>query len=264
MCQIVFASCDVIIRNTCGAQNIQDPRKQHNPQIYPIFDCKPNSGVLSALVRFSVGVKLWRVNRGSGSCDQPAEPLQPSLASTYSQPFTPRVHKGDLMLEPLTLSHSVTPPHKAVRGTSRRGMLASCLLSTQWQRAKRRRPAQRSTISTKRLVSEPRLSGCARLPGPGPSPSLRPTLAGLKCVFVVACELRRPRVLHLSPASVKPPVSSGSEATRRSQIRPATPGEPSQPHGWARNRAGSAKLTPHTLKVQEGYFHLKRALSWKL
>lgn len=119
MCQIVFASCDVIIRNTwspCGEQWARDgtSKSLHNstsPRSIPYFTanqtvafCQPSSGLLR--VRSCGGLTEGKAQSHVTS--------QRSLSShpepAHSQPFTPRVHKGELMLEPLTLSHSAPRP----------------------------------------------------------------------------------------------------------------------------------------------------------
>lgn len=126
MCQNVFASCDVIIRNTWShtwravcqglkTQDIQDPTKQRNPKSSPYLDCKQNCGVLSPIIGFTVGAKLWRINQrqSSGSCDR-ASGASAAILSHHIQSafYTSCVHKGELILDPLPLSHSpLLAPH---------------------------------------------------------------------------------------------------------------------------------------------------------
>lgn len=135
MCQIVFASCDVIIQNTWithGEQRARDRKPRTSkilqqrtiPKSSPYLYCKQNCGVLSTLVRFTVGAKLWRVNqrRSSGSCDRTSG-ASPAILSHHIQSafYTSCVHKGGtypgpprpLPFTPLSLP-LVLPPHASV------------------------------------------------------------------------------------------------------------------------------------------------------
>lgn len=128
MCQIVFASCDVIIQNTWShtwraacqgqeTQNIQDPTKSPNL----VHICTANKIV--AFCQLSSGL-LWRVNQrqSSGSCDRTSG-ASPAILSHHIQSafYTSCVHKGGtypgppqpLAFTPLSLP-LVLPPHASV------------------------------------------------------------------------------------------------------------------------------------------------------
>lgn len=154
--------------------------------------------------------------KAQGHVTGPAEPLQRSLATTYSQPFTPHVYtKGNLSWTPSpsptdspspypppiisrVLHVSIPPPCQTI-ATGPAKEAAEDLRESPWFRERGSICALRSGMETTRFTAVTS----------GWPPSL------LKSISLIVSELRRPHVLHLSPAapSVKCYVSSGCAFT---------------------------------------------------
>lgn len=227
-----------------GTGNPEHPRSYEIPKSSPYLYCKQNCGVLSTLVGFTVAAKLWRVNQrqSSGSCDRTSG-ASPAILSHHIQSafYTSCVHKGGtypgppqpLAFTPLSLP-LVLPPHASVPTRS----TWTCLVS--WTRVNLcastgdQDDTQRGRDLQIALVSPPASS------------------SSLKSISPVVSELRRPHVLHLSPAapSVKRYVSSGcafTEAWRphtahaNPKIRVNKPEETSRQHVWTENNTGWVK-----------------------
>lgn len=180
-----------------GTGNPEHPRSYENAQSPNLVHiCTANKIV--AFCQLSLGL-LWVRSCGGltkgktqGHVTGPAEPLQRSLATTYSQPFTPHVYtKGELILDPLGLSHSPLSPSPL----SCRRMLASLLAKLlPWNL---REPVNlcASHRGSRRHASRPwpphrpRLSSGFQLQSESPSLSLCLSRAGHMCCI---CHQRLP------------------------------------------------------------------------